>query len=270
MPAPPEVLNARCQIGLAEVVPQPEAKQPGNGDGHIAVAGEVGVDLHGVGQGVHHQHQAVIVVVLYEQLPRHDGQPVGDHQLQKRAPQEAQQKEAEILIPQRPLSPDLGQQLPPLLDGAGDHRGEEADEQGVTDHIPLRLQLPVVHIEQIGTALKYIEAETHRQQDGRQGEAQGCPQPPQQEAGVLEHQQHQQQKHRRRDAAALVPAAQPPAQITQAGAQQQKQHIFIIVACVKHKACQQQDQILPPCRPRHGVDGKAQRQKQRPELEVHK
>ena len=50
VPAPPEVRDVRRQVRHVEVLRQLVAEQVGDADGHVGVAGEVAVDLHGVGE----------------------------------------------------------------------------------------------------------------------------------------------------------------------------------------------------------------------------
>ena len=51
MPAPPEVRNAVGHIGIVEVLSKVEAEHAAQADGHVRIAGEIEIDLQGIGHG---------------------------------------------------------------------------------------------------------------------------------------------------------------------------------------------------------------------------
>ena len=162
----------------------------------------------------------------------------------------------------------MGQQLPALLYGPGDHRGEKADEKAVAYDIPLRLQFIIVQVEEIGTALEHIEAQSHRQQYLRQAEVQAreALYAAQGKAGVFEHQQHQQLPQGGGYIYAPVPSPQAAAQIAEGRAEHKQQRVFKVIARIEHETGQQQHGVLPLRASHQSIGEKAEGQEQRPEL----
>ena len=87
VPAPPEVLDRCRRVGLVEVVGEPDAHQQGDADRHVGVAGEVGVDLHGVrDRGDRELEVGRLTRRREDRVDDRGGQVVRDHDLLEHAP----------------------------------------------------------------------------------------------------------------------------------------------------------------------------------------
>src|SRR5699024_6126479 len=82
VPPPPELFDGRADVGVLEVLQKLEAEHPPQADGHVAVAGEVEVDLEHV---AHRANPGGPGVQLGggggEHQVRHAAGGVGDEQL---------------------------------------------------------------------------------------------------------------------------------------------------------------------------------------------
>lgn len=92
VPAPPHIGHACGKPRLAEVIRDIEAEQRRHGNGHIAVTGEVHIELeHGAGH-MHKHDRAAVVIIAGKNVRDEAGKPVGKHELQKRAPEEGEKE----------------------------------------------------------------------------------------------------------------------------------------------------------------------------------
>ena len=144
MPPPPEFLNGAGDIGGAEILRQGEAHGPCRADGHVGVGGEVAVDLEGKGHGGGEDLQTAEGLRRGKHGAHQNGQPVGQHQLLERAPQEAEEPLPQVVPGEGAGPPQLGHELGRAGDGPGEQAGEEGEKQGIADKGALGLFLALL------------------------------------------------------------------------------------------------------------------------------
>src|SRR5215211_5392760 len=170
VPAPPEVLQAECEIGPVEVLREDEAEEQRQPDRHVRVAGEVAVDLRGeavdreqdlrarVGEGVVEDriHDASRKLVCDDGLL----DEAAGYQEQARSGQNA---------PRVARHAQLGEQLVRPHDRSCDEVGEE----GLQDrHVAERGRTGVaaIDVDDVGDRLEGEERDPDRQDDLQQRE----------------------------------------------------------------------------------------------------
>ena len=170
VPPPPELLDGLGGVGQVEVLQKPEAEQPAQADGHVAVSAEVKVDL----QGVAHRPQPGQAEV---QLGGRQGEHRVGH-LPGGVGQEHLLSQAE----DKPAQAGQGQlrgQLPPVDlaghvvvddDGTGDELGKEGDVQQQLPRVPGPPLRMAVDVDDVAHPLEGIEGDADGQHDPREGQ----------------------------------------------------------------------------------------------------
>ncbi len=190
MPAFPEIRDARGKIGLAEVLHEAEAHHEPESDGHVRVAGEVEVDLHGICS------RAEPCIDERRSVQCEDGvgegrNRVGDEHLLAEPQHEPQGTCGEIPEGVGPLS-ELGREVPVPVDGT---RYELRKQRDVRSQLQVALShgcIPAVHVDQVTGRLEHVEGDAdgkdHVQRRNRVGAegAEECIEALEAEVSVLE------------------------------------------------------------------------------------
>ena len=170
MPAAPEFPDGLGHIGVVKVLNEVEPKDLAKTNGHIAVTGEIEVNVQHEGNGVHPVKQNALLPGLPEELHK-QSEVVRQNYLFGKTHQEPAQ-------PQGHLVPTVGTvfQLPGHIhipdNGTGDQLGEQGHIGAEADGVFLHLGIAPIHIDGIAEALEGIEADTHRQRQPQQRDAQ--------------------------------------------------------------------------------------------------
>ena len=173
VPAAPEIGRAAGHIGMVEILGVVEAKHPAHADGHVGVAGEIEVDLHGKSEqpkpgasranlrevaiepGLHEERGHIGDADLFEEPLRKPAQP------------------APGAIPRMDTVIDLGRNLGVSDNRAGDELVKEAHKEQELERRAGGGDLAAIDIDHIGNGLKGVEGDADRQRDLRHGERYG-------------------------------------------------------------------------------------------------
>ena len=263
MPAPPELRDAAGEEGVAEVFREMKAKDPAKAHGHIAVAGEVEVNLQGAGHGVEpcKQHRGLGGLQKGgHQLIQH----VGDQDLFPKSYHEASCAGGSV----RQRVAAAGQLRGNVCiadDGPGNELGEHGHIGGQLQQIPLGRHRTTVDIDDVAEHLKGIEADADGQGDlqGRQGKTRQRTQGAEEKAGVFAVAQQTQTQHRRENEKEPlmtgIPLHEPTEGVALRNGGQHEQQEPGLAPAVEHEAAQQQRQVLPAVR-RQEVEQQHRRQ----------
>ena len=253
VPATPELCDAGGQIGIIEILQEPETQNPAQADGHVGITGEVKINLQAESKGIYpgegHGFLTGVPVDFRQQA-----QLVGQEHLFA----QAQQKPADAMgrifpggLPVIQLRGDV--RIPD--DGAGDELGEHGNVGTEGNQAPLGRHRTPVHIHAIAHALEEVKADADRQ--GQGNEAAG------EKSGILkDHQQTHAGSHRQGQPEFLplaVPDSQTVAIEGQNGSHHQNQ-IFWFPPAVKNQAGDQ-EQTVPPALGHHEISQEHQGQK---------
>ena len=274
VPAAPELRGRLRRVGVVEVARVLEAHHLAEADGHVRVAGEVEVDLEGVGG---HAREAADEADLgrlagQKRVGQHAG-GVGEQHLLAQAHAEQPQALGKALQ-RRAAMVDLVLDVGVAHDGAGHQLREHGDVHAEVQRILLHLHLAAVDIHHVGDGLQGEERDADRQRQVQLGDellANGAVDVLGQKALVLvepEHEQvgcerrHEPEALRRRLALAAL-AYDEGEQPVEADGGHHEPHVHWLAPGVEQKREQQQNHILrrPP---RHG---EVHRQKQRQKRE---
>ena len=192
MPAAPELRGGLGNVGIVEVFRQAEAEDPAQADGHIRIAGEVEIQLEGVGDAAQPRQGHGQPVSGGKGRICNDTQGVGQQHLLGQAeakPGGARRGVLAVLLPLR----QSGGKLTVAQDGPLQQLWEKGHEQRQPGQAPLRRDRPPVDVGQIRHGLEGEKGEACGQGNGwtRHIQSQRL-QVFQQEAGVLKVSQHQQ------------------------------------------------------------------------------
>ncbi len=249
MPAPPELRGAAGEEGIIEVFQQVKAEDPAQADGHIAVAGEIKVNLQGKGHGIHpHKQHRLLAALPIElgQLPQLVGQQDLFAQAQQQPPH-AQRGLLQRMLPVLQLPRHIGI----AHDGPGDQLGEHGDIGAEIHDGALGGHIAPVHIDGVAEDLEGIKADADGQRYLRhwQGKAQGI-EGGGGEAGVFEPPQQAQTDDGRKDQQQALFSGEALHQQTKAPAHQDgqghQQQIDRLAPAVKHQGEHQQHGVFEP------------------------
>ena len=168
MPAPPEFGDRLADIGLVEVLHEAEAHHQAQTNGHAAVAGEIEVQLRGVGDGSQ-PGLAGGRVGQPEAVVDHRRQTIGDEHLLDEALHEARSAFGELVETVGTLDELVGQVLVAQY-RPGDQLREQGNEGGEVDRMASRLDIAAVDIDQVAERLEDVEGDADRQQHRGQHE----------------------------------------------------------------------------------------------------
>ena len=207
VPPPPELGDGSGDVGIVEVLRALEAEQRPQAQGHVAVAGEIEVDLQGIGRGAQPGHAPVQPGPQAEGGVGDRGGHLGDQRLLGEAHDEAAEA-PRALLRAGPGAVQSGGELPEAGNGAGDHLGEEGDVQQKVAEAPGGPVPVPVDVDDVSHGLEGEEGDAHRREEARRRDLrpqQGA-QAPGEEVQVFERpQQEQVEGQRRRQQAALPP-----------------------------------------------------------------
>ena len=170
VPPPPELRETPGDKGVVEVLGEAEAHDPAQADGHVAVAGEVEVNVHHIRRSVHprQQHGFLPTLLIHRyQLIQH----VGQQHLFAQAQHEPPGAQGCILH-RVGAALQLGSHIGIADDGPGHQLGEHGDIRRQVDEAPLGRGVAPVHVDDIAEDLKGIEADADGQGDPQQGHRQ--------------------------------------------------------------------------------------------------
>ena len=262
MPLSPEVTNGSRRIGKEKVLPDGEAEHPSHADGHVAVAGEVKVDLQRIADSAK-PSQTGIHDRRAENRIDHDRCGVGQQKLLAESDDEA--PDPGRGLPGGAAAPvDLGRDIAPADNGSGDQLGEERDIEQKLQKAAAVILRTAVDIDGIAQTLEGEEgdADGENQPDGLQREAGDGVEVCDQEVGVFidkENTQIQKDVERNEDPAVFqARSEQEPGQVVQQDRAQKQRDIVQIPESVEHQAGCGQEKILIPAR-----EGKLIKQKDR-------
>ena len=193
MPALPELRDGEGAVGGVEVHRQPQAQEPGAARRHVAVAGEIEVELQGIAQNHRPGGGGAEVFDISPAVGDHYPQGVRQqHLLAEAAPQGVEPGGAVPVVgAEEALPRELGEKAVRLQNRAGGEAGEEKAVEKVVRQAPDRGGLAGPALLQIPELLKGEKA----QPQGHEGDAH---RPAREKAQVLEAQQHQDVIARRR------------------------------------------------------------------------
>ena len=162
VPAPPEVPKAGCAVWAVEVLGEHESHQQGQPDGNVGVAGEVAVDLRGIGVGGQ-QHVGRVVGLRHAEhgIDHRPAEVIGDYDLLDEPHPDQGQSRAhpDVLGVTRPRQ--LWEELSRAHDRAGDEVREEAQVDRGVDQ-PRGLDQIALDVHGVGDGLEGEEADPHR------------------------------------------------------------------------------------------------------------
>ena len=130
MPSSPEFSDVGGEIGEREIAGQVVAQESGGGDGHVGVAGEVAVDLHGVEDHGNPDAQRVVEVGIGEYRVDDGGKIIGDTGLLDETDEEQGEEGLDMNIGESFFRFELRQEGGGTDDGSRHELREETDEEG--------------------------------------------------------------------------------------------------------------------------------------------
>lgn len=161
MPAPPELGDRLADVRLLEVFHEAETHHQAQANGHVAVAGEVEVQLRGVGQRAE-RGIACCGVLQGEAMVGHHRQVVGNKDLldetlhEPRATLEFIQGVGAVV--------ELVDQVTKAQHGTGDQVREDRHERRKVDEVASRRSVATVHVDDVADGLEDVERDPDRQQ----------------------------------------------------------------------------------------------------------
>ena len=251
MPSPPEFGDAAGNVGVVEVFREGEAEKLSKTNGHVAVAGEVKIDVQGVADGIEPGEENGRVL-CYPPGGADLSQQVGQQHLFPQPYQKTAGSQPEIVQILGPV-PELGRNVLVADNGSGDELGEEGDVAGQVNGVSLGPYLSPVYVYGIAEDLKGVEADADRQGQLQQGDV-----PPQaieilqEEVGVFEIEEKSQaggdtQNKQRLPKPPESLNGQPEAVAKGCGGCHDRQILWLPPG-VKYQARQQQERVSGPAR----------------------
>ena len=174
VPSLPEFRVRPREERLSEVLRHRDVQDLRHTDDDVHASGKVRIDLNAIVEHAHENDKARVLPVIVKHLGDHDADPLGDDDLLKEAPQNAQKPLAEAGVIPLVLSGELPRQLVVAADRALDHLREIADEQEELEEILICPVLSPADIDQISHALKCVKRNAQRQQQIRHGHLLGA------------------------------------------------------------------------------------------------
>jgi len=165
MPAPPEIGDGRSEIRPPEIFHDIKAHHFGRADSNIRVTGEIAIYLKGEKVGGQVNRQAPPALRVPVNKIHKIRQPVGDHDLLKKAPQHQLEAVAGPFVVKRVLFKKLRQKVRGPFDRARDQLGKKRHIQGEHAEMFLRRHPPAVHVQGVTQSLKRVKGYAQREQD---------------------------------------------------------------------------------------------------------
>ena len=170
MPPPPKLGNGAGAVGIAEILQEVEAEHPPQADGHIGIAGEIVINLHGVAQGAQPREGGGKASRLHSEGPvGHHGHLVGDEHLFPQSGEEAHTAGGNIGPALLAAVDLLGHRLI-FDDGPGNELGEEGDVEAHLEGGALNLSPAPGHVQDVAQGLEGKEGDADGQADDGEGQ----------------------------------------------------------------------------------------------------
>ena len=273
VPALPELPDIHALVRGVEVHGDADVEHEADAGGHVAVAGEVEVQLEGVAHGHKPGLRRVEGGGGAEARLHACGEGVGDEDLLGQTAGEGEEAWREVRAVRMPVFGirELRDDLAVQHDGAGDQLGEEGDEERVIHEVIARHGVPVA-VDDVGELL-----------EGEEGDAQGQRQPVQREVSaqgvqvfaeevvVFEPEEHAQvpgqaQQHQGQTPRLLLRAEHELAQrVVEQDAPGDDRDIGGIVPSVEHEGREDQEELVGADSFRQPAQQEIDRQHQRQE-----
>ena len=180
VPALPEFAQAVTDIGVAEIARQRNPEHPRQADGHLAVAGEIEIDLQGEHRGGEPGGIAIEPPRVGKQLISQGRQVVGEQNFLDQPCQEDQAAQLHVPGSQRRQIFQLFHQFRGTQDGTGDHVREKCDVQAPGTKRDGMGPLAAIHVYHHRQHVEGVEADAQRQGPGGPAGVEPCqgrPQP---------------------------------------------------------------------------------------------
>ncbi len=165
MPAAPKFLDGKGEVWAFEVNRKLYAEKLCTADGNVRIPRKIAVDFDSEHHRDNDKHKAHIAVCIVVNFIHRGGEHIRDHQLFKISPGHQLEAVGHIVVIKAPLLFELGQQDVRPAYGACQKLGKKGDEEGVVTQMPLCLDFPFIHINQISHRLEEIEGNACGQQD---------------------------------------------------------------------------------------------------------
>src|SRR5688500_1506808 len=165
MPPPPEFRYRPGEIGLTEVLHQPESHHLGRSDRDIGVAGKIAVNLIGEQHGNDGQRDSVVCLWPRVDSIDSDGEPVCDNNLFKQSPHHQLETVGYATILEVVLFAKLAEQVLRTLDRTGDELRIEQHVQSKDPEVALSALIAQIHLDDVAHRLKRMEGQSDRQND---------------------------------------------------------------------------------------------------------
>ena len=262
VPLAPEVADGGRRIGEEKVLPDGKAEHPSHADGHVAVTGEVKINLQRVADSAQ-PGEAGIHGRGAEDRVDHDRGGVGQQKLLAEADDEAPDPGRGLRVGAAAFV-DLRRDIAPADDGSGNQLREEGDIEQKLQKTPAVILRTAIDVNGIAQPLEGEkgDADGENQAHGLQGKARDGVEIRNQKVGVLidtENPEVQQNVDRDdRPAARKAGPEQEPGQIVQQDRAEKQWHIVQIPEGVEDQTGRGQKNILIPA-----AEGKPVQQKDR-------
>ena len=161
VPTTPEVGDTRTAVRGVEV-----AQQQCDADGHVAVAAEIAIDLHGVAIYTEQILESGIEVgVVEDAVDKVERDIVADDGLLEQSDDDEVYTLGEHHACDAQRLADLWGEITRTDDRAGDELREERHVESILEQIGQRFQTAAIHVDGVAHALESEEADTYRQED---------------------------------------------------------------------------------------------------------
>src|SRR6266478_8339287 len=171
MPAPPEILKAMCEKGLAEIDHEMEAQQLCTPTRDIAVTAEVSINLP---RKRIRSQQNQPEVRRPELTPKHGvgekGAVVCDHAFPEETREDQHQAIEKSICVESTLPLGLRKQVPWPLYRTGNQVSEQTDEETIIEERSGSLDPPLINVHDISNFLKRVKRNAWRKDDANEGQ----------------------------------------------------------------------------------------------------
>ena len=166
VPAVPELLRVRCEIGLGKVPHQPEPQHLGHAAGDVGIAREVTVDLDRKEPGGDDDLGPGCVRIAIDRI--HPGRDrIGDDDLLDQPDQAQHGPPADGVPVQLSGLGDFGQQVAGAFDRPSHQLREKGHEQREIQKVAAGLQITAIDVDRVAEGLEGIEGNPHGQDDAQ-------------------------------------------------------------------------------------------------------
>ncbi len=189
VPTPPELRHTGRLVGGTEVIGKLEPQEKGDANGHVAVAGEVAIDLQGV--AIHPQqvlHAGIEGRIVENALHEVHADVVGNDGFLQESAHEEEDTAAKHIGRDAQGTADLWQEVAGTDNGAGHQLRKERHVEGIVEQAAQGSELTSIDVEGITQRLEGEKGDAHREEDveGTERDAPQRAQPLVEEVGVLE------------------------------------------------------------------------------------